>query len=240
MPATRRFAIDLANDSLRHAIASVVAAALAVVIAVAYALNRSGGRPAGLAAFGLGWLAIFSFTLLYAVGYTIVSVRVFRRLSGSALRARLRAAHRPSRRTRLYSALAGGRSTNLAVQFAVLALLGVLAVALTRQFRSDPVIAGAAVAGVVGSWVLMTTTFACQYAVAWAREDLALPRSTDDLVFGDFFFVAVQLSTAYSTSEADLRTVAIRRTATIHSIVAFGFSTVIVALLVSLVANSAG
>lgn len=240
MPATRRYSFDLANDSLRHVLASSVAVLLAVAVALITTTARqpTGSRQQFL--FSVGWPTIFAFTFWYSLSYWLISQLVFRGLSGSRLRARLRAGNRSKSKHRLYSALAGGPSTSIAVQFTVIVLVGVLTVALSEQFRSDPVIAAAAVAGVIGSWILMTTTFASQYALAWAEDaGLELPASRDELQFSDFGFIAVQLSTAFATSEARISSARLRRTATLHSLVAFCFSTVIVALLVSLLANSA-
>lgn len=241
MPATRRFSFDLANDPLRHILASLAAIVLSVTVAAVVTNVRPPLEDRRAVLFGIGWLTVFSFTFLYALGYTMLSTVAFRGLSGSRLRARLRNGNRPTARHQFFTALAGGRSTSVAVQFAIVVLIGVLTVALTRQFRADPVVAASAVLGVVGSWMLMTSTFASHYALAWARDgEVELPDSRDELRYSDFGYASVQLSTAFAMADVKLRTAGLRRTATLHAVVAFGFSTVIVALLVSLVANAAG
>lgn len=241
MPATRRYSFDLANDPLRHVLASSTAIVFSVGVAAIVTSLRPPVDDRRAILFGIGWLTMFTFTFLYALAYALLSTVAFRGLSGSRLRARLRNGNRPTSRHRFFTALAGGRSTSVAVQFAIVVLVGVLAVALTKQFRADPVVAAAAVLGVIGSWTLMTTTFASHYALAWARDDeIDLPDSRDELRYSDFGYASVQLSTAFAIADARLRTAGLRRTATLHAVVAFGFSTVIVALLVSLVANAAG
>lgn len=54
-----------------------------------------------------------------------------------------------------------------------------------------------------------------------------------ELVRRDYFYLAVQVSTTFSTSDVELTTTEMRGTSTAQSILAFVVNTVIVALLVS-------
>lgn len=112
---------------------------------------------------------------------------------------------------------------------------------LASTLSIPAVLALGVVVGVVGAWLLMTTAFTSVYALAWARADeLSLLDAREDLTFADFAHVAVQLSTAFSLSGARVHSRRLRRTTTVHSLVGFCFSTIIVALLVALIASSGG
>lgn len=227
---------DLANDMTRHVLAASAALPLVVVIVLALAVWQ---RPSDETAGHFAWVGVFGFTLCYAFGYIVLSRVAFRRLSGERLRKRLVEANSGGRRDRLYAALVGGRSSSIAVQTSLLALVAVLSVAIRPDVRSEPLVAVSAIGGVVGSWLLMTAAFASVYALAWARDRaIILTDLREEPSFGDFVHVAVQMSTAFSTSGVRIRTRSVRRTATVHAVVGFCFSTVIVALLVALVASS--
>lgn len=228
---------DLANDATRHVLAVSTAISLVFVMGVPLGAWRESSGADGTEPFF--WIGIFGFTFLYALGYVLLSRIAFRRLAGERLRDRLVEANRDGRRDRLYAALVGGRSSSIAVQASLLALVAVLTVAIGPEYRSDPLVALSAIAGVVGSWLLMTAAFASVYALAWARgREIVLTDLREEPSFGDFVHVSVQMSTAFSTSGVRIRTRTVRRTATVHAVVGFCFSTVIVALLVALVASS--
>lgn len=228
---------DLANDATRHVLA--VSAAMPLVVAMVLVLAAWQGSPDAEATDPFLWVGVFGFTLCYALAYVVLGGAAFRRLTGDRLRDRLVEANRDGRRDRLYAALVGGRSSSIAVQVSLLALVGVFTVAIRPEYRSDPLVALSAIGGVVGSWLLMTAAFASVYALAWAREqEIVLTDLREEPSFGDFVHVAVQMSTAFSTSGVRVRTRALRRTATAHALVGFCFSTVIVALLVALIASN--
>ncbi len=185
------------------------------------------------------WVAGLIFTFWYGLAYLFACHVAFRGLSGAGLRDRIIRTRATGTRARLYAALIGGSSSSIAVQFSLVALAGVLVVVISEEHRTDPAMAGSAVAGVVGAWVLMTTAFASRYVTAWALDEgLEVRGPEDDLTFGDFGYIAVQLSTAFTSADVRLTRRTVRRAAMLHSLVAFAFSTVIVALVVALIAGT--
>lgn len=113
--------------------------------------------------------------------------------------------------------------------------------ALRPEDRGEPLVAVSVIGGVDGSWLLMTAAFASVYALAWAQDRaITLTDHREEPSFGDFVHVAVQMSTAFTTSGVRISTRSVRRTATVHAVVGSCFSTVIVALRVALIASSGG
>lgn len=221
----------------RHVLAASAAVPLVVGVVFVVAGWQQAAREEEVGYFV--WVGVFGFTLCYAVAYMVLSRVAFRGLAGERLSTRLVESNREDRRDRLYAALVGGRSSSIAVQTSLLALVAVLTVALRPEDRREPLVALSAIGGVVGSWLLMTAAFASVYALAWARDRaITLTDLREEPSFGDFVHVAVQMSTAFSTAGVRIRTRSVRRTATVHAVVGFCFSTVIVALLVALIASS--
>lgn len=85
---------------------------------------------------------------------------------------------------------------------------------------------------VAGSWGLMVVAFAEQYLRLHLQgEDLDLPEDGDDVRFGDLLNISVAVSTMVGTRTTSRR---VRTAVRSHTLVAFAFNTVIVAMTVSL------
>ena len=77
-----------------------------------------------------------------------------------------------------------------------------------------------------------------RYSQLWATGDgLDYPGDGPD-TFSDFLYVSIQLSTTFATSDVSVTTARARRLVSVHSVIAFAFNSVIVALLVSVVLSS--
>lgn len=94
---------------------------------------------------------------------------------------------------------------------------------------------------VVGGWLLMQTSFTLHYARLYYDGD-AKPGGLifeggppDDL---DFAYLSFGIGTTFQVADVVVSSKAIRRTILVHSILAFAFNTTILALTVSLLANS--
>lgn len=232
MPARR--SLSLVDDPVRHLTAGAVAVVLTLPLA-ALAVRTSTD-----VAHAQAWVAVLLFTFWYGLVYLLLCHMALRGLSGEQLRAAIVGSQLSVRRARLFSSVVGGSSASIAVQYSAAALVGVVAVVVSEERRSDPVVAVSAVAGTVGAWVLMTTAFASRYAALWAHEEgLEFDDVEDELTFGDFGHLSVQVSTAFGISGARLTRRAVRRLAMVHALVAFAFSTIIVALVVALIASVA-
>ena len=86
---------------------------------------------------------------------------------------------------------------------------------------------------VVSSWLVVAVTYAVQYMrTDVAGGGLAFP-GDERPVFSDYCYLALQISTTYSSSDVQVTAREMRRRVGRHTLVAFVFNSVIVALLVS-------
>jgi len=126
---------------------------------------------------------------------------------------------------------------------AVLVILaGVYSVVLltTGEARSNPLLVIVCVLGVAGTWVLMVAIFAVEYMRTWAKDDsLAFP-GDEPRTFRDFLYLSVQQSTTFSSSDVQIVRGSARSLAMVHSVVAFAYSTAIIAVFASLLIAVAG
>lgn len=227
---------DLVNDATRHSVASLVSVPVVIVVGSLAAVQDRGDSAPGIGF----WIGGFAFTFCYGLGYAALSLRALQGVTGDELRRALVRSNRDGRRDRMLTSFVGGSSSSIAVQFSVLALVGVLTAALRTEYRSDPWISVAAVAGVVGAWVLMTAAFASECALARTRtDDLSMPDARDEISVWDFGYLAVQLSPSFASSDARLHSASVRRKAMGQAVVGICFSTVIVALLITVIATQA-
>lgn len=116
---------------------------------------------------------------------------------------------------------------------ALAALVGALVIALNDDLRASP--NPDRVVPAVGGHRQDHDHFA--YALKYMRQNVEHPRpgvpGPPGAVWRDYFYLAVQVSTAFSTSDVEVTSTEMRGTVMAQSIVAFIFNTVIVALLVS-------
>ncbi len=95
------------------------------------------------------------------------------------------------------------------------------------------------VAVVTGSFALIVVSFALHYARRDATVGgLAFPGGTAPR-FADYLYFSVQVSTTFGGSDVDVTTTRMRTAVTLHSVIAFTYNTVMVALLVSVLLNTA-
>lgn len=101
-----------------------------------------------------------------------------------------------------------------------------------------------AIAAIFGSWLFMNFAFALHYAHEVYRTKLSL----DALAFPnekqpdywDFLYFAMVLGTTFQTSDVEIRSRALRRTAMVQGLAAFIFNTAIIALTVSIASKLLG
>ena len=159
----------------------------------------------------------------------------FRGLDGEELR-RLAVSSAPGTQTQRWMRWLGIGEVSLALwSAAVTALATALLLLLPDGLRADgPAVPGALLAAAAG-WVLIVVGFATRYLRVWAlRDAIAFAADDEPPRFSDFVHLAVHQSTGYGAAVGRLRSAGVRRTATVHSVLAWAFNSVIVALLVSL------
>lgn len=169
---------------------------------------------------------------LYGPLYLALSAWTLRHRRGEALRHELRAT-RPPRGWKGALLAFGPRSWGAFV--VVLALLGVIALSLTRSFVGNPWLVASAGVAIVGGWVLLVGVFAIEYARLWAdRRALRFPDDDDSTrSLADFVYLSVQVATTFATSDVAVTNTRARATVTVQTIVGYVYTTGIMALFVS-------
>ena len=221
----------LHGEAMRHAVSIGVSGFLIAILIAAIAIVTEGRLE-------YADTLLVSMTLVFAAYGPIflgLTHLAFGRLHGDELRAHLQ---RSTERRTLMRLLFLGGPKSWATFIALVGALSVIILA-TGGARSSIWLVLACVACVVGTWVLLVGVFAAEYMRAWANEDALRFPGDGDVVFADFVYLSVQVSTTFASSDVDLVATSARRLATSHSIVAFAYSTVIIAVFASLLISSA-
>lgn len=229
----------LASDGWR----TVIAGALSLIPGAAFdgLLERLDLGPDELMSGIQILLSSFLFGWIFFAGiYGLLTVHVFARADGETLARWLRESTPRSRFGRIAHATSGGSNSTWTTNGSVIAMLAVLVLSLVPELRTSPLVAGSGVAAVAASWLLNTVS----YAVHYARTDGDTPglRFPGDAapVFSDYFYLAVQVATSYSSGDIIARDRAVRRAITRQSMLSFLFNTVIIAVLVAVLVSAAG
>lgn len=173
--------------------------------------------------------------LIYFVTYQVLTWWVFHRAEPPELNLWIRSSTPHGRAAKRQQKLAGGSGPSWAVQAAVLGLAAVLVIAFRADLRQDLAVLCTGTAVVIVSWSMV----AVAYAVEYLRENSEHPGlvfpGDSQLAFWDYLYLACQVSTTFSSSDVEITTTRMRRRITGHSVVAFAFNSIIVAMLVSAV-----
>lgn len=226
----------LSADASRSGISdwtSVAAALVAIVVVGLVEPEVLTAAPTIAPSVATIYLSAWSLRCLL---YVVLTWWTFARADGDTL-AQWLSEGRTARRKRVAMerlSLSSGPSG--AVMFCAFALVVVVYCAAEPDLRSSPVVAALAALTVVTSWVLILMV----YTVHYARENtnrggltfIAAERDGAP-TFSDYFYLAVQVSTSFTTADVTVGSRAMRRAVTVHSIIGFVFSTAIIALLVS-------
>lgn len=166
------------------------------------------------------------FYLLY------VTLVTFRGLKGQDLRQRL---------LRIRQGKGSNTSAgNWALTVVMLALFGVGALLVAGALGQSVAITVGASLCLLGSWIMLLTVFAIEYARMWAnRWGIEFPdgdNDEDNRSLRDFIYAAMQVNTTFGPGDLRFISSRARGTVTAQSVVAFLFNTVIIALLIALIA----
>lgn len=175
--------------------------------------------------------------VFFCLAYSSTTWWVMASMDATTLEQRLREDTRERERRRHSEAMYATGGPTGAVLLSAAALAAVLVVALRPELREDRTVVVLAVSVVVVTWLLLVMV----YAVHYAREQINVGGldfpGTDvasrSLTFVDFCYVAIQVSTGLQTADVSVRTTAMRREVMVHSVISFGFNTLVIALLVS-------
>jgi uncharacterized membrane protein len=170
----------------------------------------------------------------------ILTLAVFWRADGATLRRWLEQTTPRDRGAKVWSVLNGGGSASWAITGSVIAVAAVVGMAFLPELRAEPVVVASGIAVVVGSLFMTMSSYALRYARETATVGGFRFAGPTEPRFEDFFYLAVQVATTFGPSDVVVETTHARRLVTLNSIISFGFNTVIVALLVSVLVGFAG
>jgi uncharacterized membrane protein len=216
----------LASDFQRLLFSAAIGAA-ATAAAEGLYLAISGS---GLSAVAVV-VAAYSFSATSSLVFFITTFAVFQDADADSL-ARWVAATAPTGRLSRVQAEFAGTGPTITVQWSGLAIVSVVVLALSPHLRQPLVVAlGAAV--VATSWLVTIVSYAVHYArVAATVGGLTFPGDRG-VVFWDCVYLATQVQTTFSSSDVVIGTTLTRRIVTGHTLVAFAFNTIIIALLIA-------
>jgi uncharacterized membrane protein len=136
-------------------------------------------------------------------------------------------------------------TTDTAVLIAAVISLGAVVLALARSGSQDKPVASVTIvlciASVALSWCVVNTVFALKYArLYYVEEDGGIDfKHNLPPAYCDFAYLAFTIGMSFSSSDAEPETARIRKVALGHALLAFVFSTGILAVAVNLVTNLA-
>lgn len=226
------------SDDGRFWIAFLPAMALAAAVTFPIVVMWSRSRPDGTdgSSAGEALLFLMVFWLFYAVAYVILTLVRFRRLSSSRLHEDLRTVS-PGPRQRRWAFWSMGSTLSWTAQLAVLALLMVVAVMLIPETRSVLALRVLGVLAVAASWVLLVFSQALAYARASAQEGGVTFPGTPEPELTDYLSLAIFVSAMIGTGDTRMSGRRVRRLMRNHVVVSFGFNSMVIAALATLLLN---
>jgi hypothetical protein len=223
----------LASDGARYVVSLAVTAAAAAAYGAVAATPTTGG------AVTLGFIttAYFGAWSIYSLLYAGLTWSVLRAADGESLASWLAEDRSARRRRRRLETLAGTAGPLGAVSFCTVAIAAVVVAAVLPGLRHDLVVVVLAVVVVASSWLLIVTVYAVHYARENAQHGGLEFRGSEvdgPPSLADYAYVAIQIGTAYNGADVTVTSRSMRRTVSVHAVVAFVFNSVLIALLVSL------
>lgn len=220
----------LASDAHRGWSASAVGLTVSMVVTVLHLVSSGGGPFSLLVVYALGLL---SFLLTFFVLYQVLTWRVFGRADARQLASWSSSTTTRGDRAAWSRAMSWEGGASWSAQAAVLSLVAVVLVSSLLVLRTNATVVVLSLLVVVASWVMVVIAYAVHYLRRNVeREGLEFPGQAPP-VWSDYFYLSVQVSATFSTSDVTVLDTAMRREVTAHTLVAFVFNTVILALLVS-------
>lgn len=220
----------LARDDHRYAIASVLPF-LPAFLVFRFVESDGSTRTAVM-------LYVTTYGILWCLCQVVLTWLVFGRIPADAFSALIEDSQPERGRVhRLFRGLDEG-AVSLGTQVSVLMLLLTGFVFATPSLRENVPVVLLSAGMVVSSWML--TAFS--YAIAYARADhrqrgLEFP-GEEAPGFSDYLYFAICVNATFATSDVTLVARAMRRLATTQTVIAFGFNTVIFALLITLLTET--
>ena len=217
----------LASD-FQRLLFSVAIGAPATAVAEGLYLAISGN---GLSAVAVV-VAAYIFSAASSLAYFITTFAIFQNADTETL-ARWVAATAPTGRLSRLQAEFAGTGPTISVQWSGLAIVSVVVLALSPDLLRQPLVIALSAAVVTTSWLVTITSYAVHYARVTATVGGLTFPGDGGVVFWDCVYLATQVQTTFSSSDVVVETTLARRIVSGHTLVAFAFNTVIIALLIA-------
>lgn len=219
---------------------SLAVAVVAVILAVVLARALGTAGPGTEAAT---FDVVVVVLICYFALYTALTVAVFLLASQQEVVRWARAQDRGTWVQRYVSGTAPGPGLSI---FVGLTALAVTVLWLPGSLPGVSAFSGStraalAVLLVVVAWLTVLISFTIAYLAEDLQsggEALGFPDEVSDVTrpLSDYLYLAVAVSSTFGTTDVDLHTSQVRRTAIVHGLVAFVFNTVVLAVVVSVIA----
>ena len=221
MPSDARSAPRLVGEGSRNVVSLALAAVVSVIALFGYALIAPLRFSADTVA-----LTTFVFWIAYSLAFLILTQVTFGEADAQTLRRWLAATNSSSRSL----AIPAG-----AAQWAVLAVIAVTLVLVIPGLLDSALANALSFAVVITAWLVTVTAYAVHYARLNTQEkSLDFPgESGDRPAFADYYYLAAQLATTFSSSDVTVLTTRARSIVTGQTYIGFAFSTFIIAMLIS-------
>jgi len=217
----------LVSDFRRLLFSAGIGAVLTLVAEGLY-LGVSGKGPSVEAIV----VAAYIFSSISSLAFFITTFAVFQDADPDTL-ARWLAGTAPTGRLSSIQASFAGTGPNIPAQWSALAIGSVAVLVFSPTLLRQPWVLALSAAVVTTSWLVTVVSYAVHYArVAATVGGLTFPGNRD-VVFWDCVYLATQVQTTFSSSDVTIETTLTRRIITGHTLVAFAFNTVIIALLIA-------
>jgi hypothetical protein len=231
--------MNVLRDSERARTPRLVSDFLRLLFSAAIGLVSTGlaeGLYLGISGKGLSVEATvvvaYIFSSLSSLAYFITTFAVFQDADPGTL-ARWLAETAPTGRLSKIQASFAGTGPNIPAQWSGLAIGSVAVLVFSPKLLSQPWVLALSAAVVTTSWLVTVVSYAVHYArIAATVGGLTFP-GDEGVAFWDCVYLATQVQTTFSSSDVTIETTLTRRIVTGHTLVAFAFNTVIIALLIS-------
>ena len=183
--------------------------------------------------FGFG--ARLTVWIGFAITYLALGLRAFSRCDRAELVRRVLAKPLPASRVKRWL-LAGGGGSGWPVAIALVAFVTIITALLSRSHTTNLVLVLAA-GTVVTCWMVITFSFALQYARRDIEQGgLTFPGSQEP-VFADYNYLAIGCSATFGTTDTTIVSTSMRRLVSVHSVIGLLLNTVVVAVLLSIIVS---
>ena len=177
-------------------------------------------------------IAVYIFSSLASLAYFITTFAVFQDADSHTL-AHWLAGTAVTGRMSKFQATFAGTGPNIPAQWSGLAIGSVVVLVFSPSLLKQPWVVALSAAVVATSWLVTVVSYAVHYGrIAATAGGLTFP-GDEGVVFWDCVYLAAQVQTTFSSSDVTIETTLTRRIVTGHTLIAFAFNTVIIALLIA-------